>query len=192
MSTTSWPPSHLRSERLSLRPPDFDDGPALHGVLNDPEVVRFLPYGPSATLAVTQHMIALWTDAASHGVVTYAVCPQGAERQPLGLVQVQHEPGSDEAELGVVLGRDAWGNGYAREAFRALRRAIPLGTAVRLHGGVDAQNARAVAMLSKIGLDDPGLRPGYRVHPALSAEPRACLLFQAQVVDGEIVAERTG
>ena len=169
-----------------MRPPTYDDGPALHAVLSDPEVCRYLPQGPTDTLAVTRHVIALCVEAMPRGIMTYAMCLQGAVQHPFGLLQVQCPPGSDEAELGVVLGREAWGKGFAREGFRAVRLAAPAGAAMRFHGGVDAQNTRALAMLGKIGLAAPETRPGYRVHPTVSPEPRTCLLFQARIVDRQI------
>ena len=174
----SWPPPRIGSTRLLLRPPVYDDGPSLHDVLGDPEVCRFLPYTATPSLALTRRAIALWTAATGTGVTTYAICLRTAIRQPFGLLQAQRKARDPDVELGLMLASRAWGRGFAREALTALCMAAPSAQAIRLWGSVDAENRKAIAMLSKIGLAPPVSDPASRVHPSLSPDRRDCLLFE--------------
>ena len=178
MPVPAWPPPRIESTRLLLRPPVYDDGPSLHDVLGDPEVCRFLPYPATASLAFTRRAIALWTAAAETGVTTYAICLRTAIRQPFGLVQAQRGEGDPDFELGVMLASRAWGRGFAREALTALCIAAPPSPTIRFWGSVDAENRKAIAMLSKIGLASPVRDPASRVHPSLSKDKRDCLVFE--------------
>ena len=176
---SSWPPPRIESTRLLLRPPVYDDGPSLHEVLGDPEVCQFLPYTATASPALTRHAIALWTAAAGTGVTTYAICLRTAIRQPFGLVQAQRKADQPEdVELGLMLASRAWGRGFAREALAALCLAAPPSPTIRFWGSVDADNRKAIAMLSKLGLAPPVSDPASRVHPSLSPDKRDCLVFE--------------
>ena len=111
-------------------------------------------------------------------LTTYVICPRGAVAAPFGVLQVRKMPGSFTVEPGIVLGTAAWGLGYAREAFRALRRSAPPGADIVLRGGVDRENRNAVAMLSKIGLAPTAVEPASRVHPNVSATKRDVVVFE--------------
>ena len=174
----SWPPPRIETARLLLRPPVYDDGPSLHDVLGDPEVCRFTTYAPMVSLAFTRQAIALWAATAGTGVTTYAGCLRTAIRRPFGLVQAQRKAGEPDVELGMMLASGTWGRGFAREAVTALCLAAPPSPATRIWCSVDAENRRAVAMLSKISPAPPARDPAARVHPSLSADKRDCLVFE--------------
>ena len=186
----AWPPPRLETERLIMRAPVYADGPLIHALMADPEVVRFMPYKPSPSIAITQHVIGLWVTHAEQGLTTYAICPRGAVAAPFGILQVRKVAGSSTVEPGIVLGTAAWGLGYAREALRALRLSMPPGAEIVLRGGVDRENHNAVAMLSKIGLAPAAVEPASRLHPNVSTTKRDVVVFERRFpLSPEEVAE---
>jgi RimJ/RimL family protein N-acetyltransferase len=105
----------LTTERLTLRGWREDDLGAYAGITADPEVMRFM--GGALDRAQTWREIALF---AGHwelrGYGLWAVEREGALIGRVGLWRPEGWPG---LEVGWLLGRGAWGHGYATEAARA-------------------------------------------------------------------------
>ncbi len=106
----------IETRRLVLRPlamADLDEFVGLHG---DPEVVRFvrtLDRGQAEErLRASERE---WVER-GHGLL--AVLDRSTGRL-LGRVGLRYWPQFEETEAGWLLGRDAWGCGYATEAARA-------------------------------------------------------------------------
>lgn len=106
----------IETERLLLRrfgPEDLDEFAALHG---DPQVTQFVR---PLDRAACEERLALdrreWRDR-GHGLI--AVCDL-RDDELLGRCSIKHWPQFDETEVGWMLRRDAWGQGYATEAARA-------------------------------------------------------------------------
>jgi RimJ/RimL family protein N-acetyltransferase len=106
----------IETERLALRPlvmGDVDEFVALH---RDPEVVRFV-----RTLDRAQAEKRLraneqeWKER-GHGLLAVL---DGSSGRLFGRVGLKYWPQFQETEVGWLLGRDAWGHGYAAEAGRA-------------------------------------------------------------------------
>ena len=100
----------FETARLSVRPLALPDLPALHDVLSDPEVMRYLE--PPFSKAQTEAFI---RDCG-------LACPPlvyGVEEKSTGTLAghlIFHPyDGPDVWELGWVLGRRFWGKGYAAE-----------------------------------------------------------------------------
>jgi RimJ/RimL family protein N-acetyltransferase len=124
----------LATERLRLRPLTVSDAPALAAVYDDPEVVAFLsPLDLAGTVAQLAAFSAEW-EQRGHGL--YAV-ERACDGALLGRSGLHYWPSTAETEVGWVLGRAAWGHGYAREA----------ATAVLAHGFDDLHLAEIVAYI---------------------------------------------
>lgn len=172
----AWPPEKLEPERLLLRPPVYDDAADLHALLNDPAVCFYLPHGPAQTLSATRHAVGWWASRSGQGLAMFAICLRSAPARAVGILQAQLSEAG--AELGLVLAREVWGQGYGKEAFLALRASGPPPAYARFWGACDADNERATAMRAKLGLQPAAVLPGHRVHSRLSAAPRPCALYE--------------
>lgn len=128
MATTT----KIETERLVLRRPRLSDAAALHAAYGDPEVMRFIGDGktmtPAKTKAWIETALARWkADGFGHFVIE-------KDRKVVGRAGflvwdpdewktgTLAELGDHAAvELGWLLAREHWGNGYATEAAGALR-----------------------------------------------------------------------
>ena len=104
----------LETNRLRLRPFSLEDAPALHTILSDPEVMRYLepPYTDTQTLDFLQ------TAGLSAPPLVYAVLWRETGQLIGHVIYHPHDP--DSYELGWVLARAFWGRGLALELTHAL------------------------------------------------------------------------
>ncbi|HEX4693418.1 GNAT family N-acetyltransferase [Sphingomonas sp.] len=111
----------IETERLILRGWLDSDVAPFHAMGNDADVMRFL--GPPMSLAGAEEARARM-DAllAKHGYCFWAI-ERKADGEFLGFCGIKPGPAdtpiADEIEIGWRLRRDAWGQGYAREAAEA-------------------------------------------------------------------------
>ena len=157
MTDTQMP--ELRTERLVLRGFRPQDWGAVHMYGTDPEVVRFMDWGPNTPDETT-----VWLDRMidADKAVPQTQFPFALQRSTdgrlIGSVELQilseeHRRG----EMGYVIARDAWGNGYATEAAAALLRFgfERLGLR-RISATCDPENAGSGRILEKIGMQLEG------------------------------------
>jgi ribosomal-protein-alanine N-acetyltransferase len=157
----------LKTERLLLRAFRPDDWADVHAYASDPEVVRFMDWGPNTIEQSRYHT--------NRAVATAAVSPQlrfpyaverVADGRVIGSIELTMTSlDHRRAEMGYVLAHGAWGQGYATEAAAAL-----LGHAFgpldlhRIAATCDPDNAGSVRVLEKIGMACEGrLRAFYRI-----------------------------
>jgi RimJ/RimL family protein N-acetyltransferase len=149
----------LRTERLVLRRFRPEDWGSVHMYGTDPEVVRFMEWGPNTpdeTTVWLDRMIEAY-DATPQTQFPFAV-QRSADGRLVGSVELQivneeHRRG----ELGYVITRDAWGNGYATEAAAALLQFgfEQLGLH-RIGATCDPENGGSGRILEKIGMQLEG------------------------------------
>jgi len=140
----------LEGERLLLRPlamTDLDDIVALYA---DPEVTRFIRrLERSAAIERLRDNEREWSER-GHGM--FAVLDRISARF-LGRAGLKYWPQFDETELGWVLRRDAWGQGYATEAARACLdwgfSALPV---PYLTAMIDPSNAASIRVARRLNM----------------------------------------
>lgn len=150
----------ITTRRLCLRELRRSDAPAIETWESDPEVVRFLHHGlrsPEQTEAALENSLM----AAQR--VPRLIYDLGLERASDGSLlgscglelklACRQEPRVYEASLWYLLGRAAWGRGYASEACQAL---LQFGFAhlqlQRVYIEVDPKNSASVAVARRLGL----------------------------------------
>jgi [ribosomal protein S5]-alanine N-acetyltransferase len=149
----------LVTPRLVLRELDADDGPAIQRYAGDIEVVRHLDWGPN-TPEDTDGFLA--TAAAAREAVPrtayhLAIVLKTASRLIGGCRIEIRSPAHGSGDLGYVLARHVWGQGYATEATRALlefgfeRLALR-----RIWATCDVENHASARVLEKIGMRREG------------------------------------
>ena len=155
----------LRTARLVLRPLVEADAEAMHIALSDVELMRWWSSAPHADLAETRAYVA--ANAAQTQWLTWAITVDGGEA--LGWV-VLGEYREGIRELGYILRRSAWGQGFAREAVSAV---IDHGFGAmglrRICADVDPNNPGSVRLLRALGFQQEGyLRQEWETHNGVS------------------------
>lgn len=149
----------IGTERLRLRPVRADDLPDLLAVNGDPDVTRFLPYPTWTSLADGQAWLARMQALEAEGAARQLVVVRADDGRRIGTVLLfRHEAASARIELGYVIGRACWRQGYAREALAGtLDHAFgPMGIR-RVEAEVDPDNHASNALLRALGFRHEGV-----------------------------------
>ena len=157
----------LETERLILRPFREADAAAFCGLMQDPDVVRFIGDGLVPSAEDCWRAVAGWLGHwMLRGYGPWAV----TDRQTgafMGRAGIHFPEGWPGPELGYTFGKTFWGHGYATEAARAARdwafteRDFP-----ELISLIDPMNTASIGVATRVGetLRGPGELRG---HPLL-------------------------
>lgn len=140
----------LTTERLTLRPLEIGDAPALHAWLADPRVMRYWSTLPHESLAETIRWVEMsLAEGAAGRAQDYAVLL--ADRV---IGRVAFWQGD---EIGFFFDPAIWGKGYAREALAAFcaHGFASLGFK-EIRADVDPDNAASLGVLERIGFQRTG------------------------------------
>ena len=148
----------IETERLVLRRPRLEDAADLAVAYADPEVVRYIGDGTTATLAEVEEGIAQWLERWDSWGLSLCSLERREDGRVLGRVgfllwdpDTWEVPG-DEVELGWLLAREHWGKGYATEAALALRDwAFDERGLTRLISLISPTNLASIGVAERIG-----------------------------------------
>ncbi|MDH5540211.1 MAG: GNAT family N-acetyltransferase [Rhizobacter sp.] len=141
----------LVTERLMLEPLQQRHASEMFALLNDPALYQHLDYGPPATLEhlvdVYRQLEARRSPDGSEGWLNWIVRADG---RALGYVQAT-VLGAGLAWVGYVMGRNAWGRGFAREAVGAMLSHLQEAHGVRhILASVEVANDRSIRLLERL------------------------------------------
>lgn len=149
----------LQTERLILREIEHGDAEAMQGYAADPEVVKYMVWGPN-TLEQTRAFCSGQLDI-----------QRVRDRRDFEMAMIDRASGDliggvglrvqnttqREGDIGYVLRRDAWGRGLATEAARAM---LEFGFGVlglhRIYATADARNEQSTRVMQKLGMKHEG------------------------------------
>jgi ribosomal-protein-alanine N-acetyltransferase len=169
----------LPTGRLRLRAFRPEDWADVHAYGSDPAVVRFMDWGPNTVEESRYHTNRAVATAAVSPRLTfpYAV-ERRADGRVIGSVELRMTSlDHRRAEMGYVLARDAWGQGYGTEAAGALAAYGfgPLGLH-RIEATCDPDNIGSARVLQKMGMIYEGRLRAYYL---IRGEWRDRLMFAA-------------
>jgi [ribosomal protein S5]-alanine N-acetyltransferase len=149
---------NFETPRLLIRPVQADDLPDLLLVNSDAAVVRFLPYAAWRSLADAQAWLKRMQAQESNGATRQFVLTERAGGRVIGsLLLFRHDAGSARLELGYVLGRASWGQGFMREALHdSCARLFADHGMRRLEAEVHTANGPSAALLRSLGFQFEG------------------------------------
>lgn len=154
------PPPPFRTERLILRGFTEADFEAVHDYASDPEVSRYMDWGPN-TPEQTRHYLGLAIQAQDEGrphVLNLAV-EVAAEARLIGSIRLEvKDPANRTADIGYSIHRAYWGRGLVAEAGRELLRiAFEAMDLHRVWASCDARNTGSWRVMEKIGMRREGV-----------------------------------
>lgn len=162
-----------------LRPLEAGDFRAVHAYATDPEVVRFMDWGPNTLDDTTVFLDRMITSAGRSPRTQFplAIVPVPGDT-PVGVVELQIDSAEHRrADIGYVLARAAWGHGYASEAAAAmLRFGFDELDLHKISATCDPDNRGSARVLEKIGMRREGV---LRDHFLVRGQWRDRLLWAA-------------
>ena len=149
----------IESERLLLREFSLSDWPAVNAYTSDPEVVKYMAFGPTTEAETREHLAQCLATAAEQPRRIYELAVVLRSKDHLiGTATIALHPHERRhASFSYLVHPQYWGQGYATEAMRTL---INFGfrdlLLHRLEDTADARNQASVRVMEKLGMRREG------------------------------------
>jgi RimJ/RimL family protein N-acetyltransferase len=165
-------PLPIETERFTIRPLAEDDAVAVHEIWSDPEVMRYIPSAPSASLDESRERLARHM-ARSPGLWAVTERDTGELVGVCGLVAV--EGTGPEIEVAYHVMRRHWRRGVATEAARGCVEAGLAAGLEQVVAFVVPENRASVRVLEKVGMRRDGMASAYGLDLARFVTPQEAL-----------------
>ena len=171
------PPETIETDRLFLRLLVLEDSEHIFkGYAQDADVTRFLPWRPHPHIEETNDFVLRSIDSWEEGYSYPWVVICKDINELIGMIQIRID--NFRADIGYVLAKAHWGNGFATEMTTAVVNwAIRQPSIYRVWATCDVENLASARVLEKVGMQKEGLLRRYIIHPNISTEPRDCFCF---------------
>jgi ribosomal-protein-alanine N-acetyltransferase len=165
----------LETERLRLEPLRAEDSAHLVPIMADPQVMAFWDVAAIDDAAVIAEVVEGQAAEMAAGRSIYWTLRTLADGAFLGSCDLSDIDRKDRrAEVGFILGREAWGRGYGLEAMRSVVAFAASSGLRKLTARTHLGNRRSDALLEKLGFEQEGLLRG---HIEKDGERRDCRVF---------------
>ena len=149
----------ITTARLTLRDFTEDDEKSVHGYASDPEVVRYMPWGPNTMKDTSDFVKRSLAQLQEQPRKDYSLAVVLTSQKVLiggcGIYLVS--PEQREGYIGYVLNRNYWGKGYATETAKALLKfGFDQLNLHRISATCDPANTASAHVLEKIGMQYEG------------------------------------
>ena len=169
-------PETFELARLRLRRPKLSDADALFAIGSDPEVARYAEWPLDTEIGPNIDRLRQRPELWDSGAEYYWVITLAHDDGAIGAVSTR--VAQHAADVGYLLDRRHWGNGYATEAARAIVGwVLSVPSIRRVWATCDTENVVSARVLEKVGLQREGTMRRAIVRPNLSNEPRDAFLY---------------
>jgi [ribosomal protein S5]-alanine N-acetyltransferase len=170
-------PDEIHTPRLLLRKPWATDAPLMFtAYAQDPAVTRYLTWRPHANIAETRAVIDRFLTAweRQEGFCWFLFINDTGEM----IGSIAARPDNDRFNLGFLLARPHWGNGYMPEAIAAVVEwAFTEAWVSRVSAACDIENHASARALEKAGFVRERILHEFSIHPNISSAPRDCFEY---------------
>ena len=139
-------PPEIRTARLRLRFAVESDLAAMHAIMSDPQAMRYWSSPPHPDLETSRAWLASMIEGQSGGDFIVEL-----EGKCIGKLGCWRWP-----EVGYLLSRDCWGQGYATEGLMAFIAYAFAGFTDHLTADVDPRNEASLRLLARAGFHVTG------------------------------------
>jgi ribosomal-protein-alanine N-acetyltransferase len=155
-----WRPPRLETARLVLRGWAPSDADHIYAYASDPEVTAYMGWNRHTSVNAAHAFLNTFVAGMyQQQDLSYALCSRSEPERALGGIDLHWRSREHKVmELGYVLSRQHWGQGYMPEAGQALLRFAFQSTPVeRIYAPIFNENARSRRAAEKMGLSFEGL-----------------------------------
>jgi ribosomal-protein-alanine N-acetyltransferase len=165
----------LETERLSLQPLTEADSAHVFPLMDDPEVMAYWDAPDIDDPDVVAEMVRAQVADMAAGRALYWSIRAIDDQAFLGCCDLTEiDRRHKRAEVGFMLGRGGWGEGYALESMQALVSYAATSGLRKLTARTHLGERRAETLLEQLGFKEEGLLRG---HVLRDGERRDCRLF---------------
>ena len=166
------PPETLETIRLLMRMPVLADVDTIfRKYAQDKEVTKFLIWRPHENINVTREFILRCIQCWENETAFPWVIVRKNDSELVGMIELRIDKYA--ANLGYVIAREYWGNGYATEATKTVVEWAMLQESIyRIWATCDIENLASERVLEKAGMQREGILRRFIVHPNISNKPR--------------------
>lgn len=165
----------LETERLRLEPLIASDADHLFPIMGDPEVMAYWDVPEVDDPDLVASIVRSQVEDMADGKALHWAMRTLSTGELLGSCDLAEiDRGRRRAEVGFMLGRDAWGQGYALEAMSTVVAFAAANGLRKLTARTHLGNRRSETLLQKLGFRQEGLLRGYIVK---DGERRDCRVF---------------
>ncbi len=165
----------LETKRMRLTPLVADDTQYIFPLMADAEVMAFWDIGEIDDPDIIANIVVGQVEEMAQGRAVYWTMRTLGDSQFIGTCDLSEiDRRHRRAEVGFMLGREAWGQGYAHEAMQAVLSYAATQGLRRLLARTHLGNRRSEALLEKLGFEEEGMLRG---HVLRDGERRDCRLF---------------
>jgi len=165
----------LETERLRMTPLAEADAAHIFPLMRDADVMAFWDMPETDDPDLIAAIVAGQVEEMAAGAACYWAMRTIEDDQFVGVCDLSEiDRRHKRAEVGFMLGRDAWGQGYALEAMQAVLAYAASSGLRRLLARTHLGNRRSDSLLEKLGFQEEGLLRG---HVLRDGDRRDCRLF---------------
>ena len=167
----------LVGPRLILRKPELEDSSVIFSEYAcDAEVTRYLTWTPHKCIETVDEFVRALIEKNRSGDEFAWAIARPEDNRLIGMISARFR--GHTADLGYVLARNHWKNGYMTEAVTFVSDwFLARPGFFRVSAVCDVENPASARVLQKSGFEREGILRRYMLHPNVSSEPRDCLLF---------------
>lgn len=171
------PPETIETDRLRLRIPRLSDAKdVFRKYAQDPAVTKYAVWRPHEDIKTTRDFVHRCIQCWEGETAFPWVIELKTKRELLGMIELRME--KHRADMGYVIGRPYWGNGYATEALKSIVDWVfTQDNIFRVWAVCDIENTASARVMEKVGMQREGVLRRYIVHPNISDEPRDCYSY---------------
>ena len=170
------PPESFETARLLLRKPSAEDAALIFATYaQDPEVTRYLTFRPHREVREAEEAVARFLEGWRTGSSFCWMIVRRDTGELIGSIAAREDQGMN---LGYLLARPFWGQGYMSEAVGAIADwAFSEPGIFRVWAVCDVANEASAQLLTRNGFRLEGLLRRWSNHPNVSDVPRDCYCY---------------
>jgi len=170
------PPVSFETPRLLLRKPRAEDAAAIFATYaQDPEVTRYLTFRPHREVREAEEAVTRFVEGWRTGKSFCWMIVRRDTGEIIGSIAAREEQGIN---LGYLLARPFWGQGYMSEALGAVVHwALAQPAVSRVWAVCDTENHASARLLTRSGFRLEGVLRNWSPHPNVSEIPRDCYCY---------------